>query len=38
MNYIYKFRVGVRSLAGLKKLKDNDIIKPVFLIGTSKIR
>ena len=38
MNYTYKIRVGVSALAGLKKLKDNDIINPVFLIGTSKIR
>lgn len=34
MSQIYKFRVGVRPLAGQKKLEDYDITHAAFLIGT----
>lgn len=34
MQQIYKFRVGVRPLAGIKKLADYDITHAAFLIGT----
>ena len=34
MSQIYKFRVGVRPLAGLKKLADYDVTHAAFLIGT----
>ena len=34
MSQIYKFRVGVRPLAGQEKLKEYDVTHAAFLIGT----
>ena len=34
MKQVYKFRVGVRPLAGSEKLKKHDITHAAFLIGT----
>ena len=34
MKQVYKFRVGVRPLAGIKKLAEYDVTHAAFLIGT----